>query len=86
MRTRNPQRTDPLVLLEVGLVLLLFALGTVVYWRPAGFGELHPRWWHWIVTAVLLFSIVGLGEQRRRNRGRHSLRAALNDVLREEGQ
>jgi len=75
-----PPRTDRVLLIEAGLVLLLAALGIVLYWRPAAEGFLDPRWWHWMLLAGLFFGIVWLDRWRRQRR----TRAALRETLQEE--
>ncbi len=67
------------LLLEVGLALLLLVLAITLYLRPAAEGFHAAAWWHWIVLAMLLFSVLGLrtwrGREQRRRELRRSIRA-----------
>jgi lipopolysaccharide export LptBFGC system permease protein LptF len=68
--TQTPPRSgsDPILLVEAVLVLLLFALFIMLYFVPAGGGTLEPRWWAWPVLALLFFGILGLEHWRRKRR------------------
>jgi type VI protein secretion system component VasK len=72
-------RADPVLLLEVGLVLLLLGLFIALYWVPSGDASFVADWWVFPLLGGLFFGILLL-EGWRRWRGN---RAALRDVLRE---
>lgn len=59
--------------LEVVLVLILVALGIVLYLRPAAEGFVGAHWWYWVVLALLLFAVAGLQTWRRRQQRRQEL-------------
>jgi hypothetical protein len=75
-----PPRTDRLLLVEVVLVLLLFALFLVWYLVPAAVPPFLPYWWAWPVIAVVLFTLLGLETHRRRQRKRAAVEEAVDEV------
>lgn len=81
MSSTTGSGTDRGLLLEVGLGLILFVLGVVLFFQPAAEGPLSPRWWHWLVLGVLFFALVGVHTFRRKQR-RHR---GLHEAIREEG-
>ena len=76
----TPDRPDPLLLLEIALVLLLIGFGAVLYLRPASQGLFSPPWWRSVALGVLFFGVVGLHTWRRRRRSH----TALHQVIRED--
>ena len=69
--------TDPILLLEAVLALLLFALFVMLYFVPAGTARFQPAWWAWPVLAGLFFGILLLDQWRRKRRGKSGLSNAL---------
>lgn len=67
------RRGDPILMVEVVLVLALFVLFLVLYLVPAGSGALVPAWWAWPVLAVVFFGILVLERWRRKRRDRAEL-------------
>ena len=71
MRQTPPRSgSDPILLVEAVLVLVLFALFIVLYFVPAGGGMLEPRWWAWPLLALLFFGILLLDHWRRKRHAR----------------
>lgn len=60
--------TDPILLVEAGLVLLLFGLFVVLYIVPAGEGTLVPKWWAAPLLGANFFGILFLERWRRKRR------------------
>ena len=79
MRQDPPQTTDRTLLVEAGLVLLLFALFIGLYFVPAGRGQLVPEWWVWPVLGSLFFGILLLERWRRKHREKGRLSRGLRD-------
>jgi peptidoglycan/LPS O-acetylase OafA/YrhL len=67
-QTRTRSGTDRLLLLEAGLVLLLFALFVILYFVPVGEGSFAPQWWTWPLLVGLFFGILALEHRRRKQR------------------
>jgi membrane protein implicated in regulation of membrane protease activity len=67
--SRGPRGTDPLLLVEAALVLILFALFVFLFLLPAGRPPFVPRWWTWLLVGSAFFGVVGLDAWRRK-RGR----------------
>jgi hypothetical protein len=66
-RQQRAGPADRLLVVEVALVLLLFALAVGLYIIPAEQpAAFLPDWWAGIVLAILFFSIVVLHALRRR--------------------
>ncbi len=63
-RRPSNSSTDPILLVEVGLVLLLIGLFVILYLVPAGEGTLVPQWWVWPLLAALFFGILLLERWR----------------------
>jgi uncharacterized membrane protein len=62
-------RTDPVLLAEVALIIVLFGLGIVLYWRPAAAGLANESsWWQWMLLGVVFFAVVALEMLRRRRK------------------
>lgn len=76
--TRNAATSDPLLLLEIVLVLVLFALAVALYWIPAAVLPFTPGWWTWLLLGGVLVAILLLERGRRRRRQRLALRDALD--------
>jgi hypothetical protein len=60
--------TDPILLVEAGLALLLFGLFIALYLVPAEDGVAGTRWWAAPLLAALFFGILGLEGWRRKRR------------------
>lgn len=67
------RRGDPILMIEVALVIALFVLFLLLYLVPAGSGVLVPAWWAWPVLAVVFFGILVLERWRRKRRDRAEL-------------
>jgi len=78
-RETLPGRTDPILLLEAGLTLLLFALFIILYFQPAGTGDVVPEWWTAPLLGALFFTILLLERWRRKRRGKSELSRGLAD-------
>jgi hypothetical protein len=82
--SREPrQKTDRILLLEVGLGLLLFGLAIYLYWIPAAREPFLPRWWSLPLLAGLFFGILWLNRMRRKRRAVVRRQEAVDDVARE---
>ncbi len=79
MKRGTTGRIDRPLLLEIGLILLLIAVGTVLFLRPAATESLSPRWWHWLVLALLFFGVVGLHTWRAKHRSQRMLREVIRE-------
>lgn len=65
-----PRGTDPLLLAEAGLAIVLFALFFYLFLIPAARPLYDPAWWTWPLLGSLFFALIGLDSwRRRRNRG-----------------
>jgi hypothetical protein len=74
------RRTDRMLLLELGLVLLLIGLSVEFFWRSAAANFIGARWWQWVTLVALFFGILLLHQWRRR---RH-MHAGLHQAIRED--
>jgi hypothetical protein len=80
----NPRSgLDRILLIEIGLGLLLFALTVALFLIPAAREPFLPRWWSWPVLASLFFGIVALDHWRRRQGRNAELREVVREVTRE---
>jgi uncharacterized membrane protein len=70
MSPTTVRRTDRVLLAEVTLIIVLFALGIALYWRPAaaGLDSDATSWWQWLLLAALFFAIMALETLRRRRK------------------
>lgn len=68
-QTRGPRGTDPLLLVEAAMVLVLFALFVFLFLLPAGRPPFLPEWWSWLLVGTVFFGTLGLDAWRRK-RGR----------------
>ena len=64
--TRAPRGSNPLLLVEAALALLLFGLFVYLYLLPAARPPFDPAWWTWPLLGVLFFTLVGLDAWRRK--------------------
>ena len=82
--TMNPEtgsgRTDPILLLEAVLALVLFGLFILLYFRPFGLGDPTPAWWTAPLLGGLFFAILFLERWRRKKRNRAALSRGLSNV------
>lgn len=69
--TRGPRGAEPLLLLEAGLVLVLFALFVFLFLLPSARPPFTPGWWNWPLVALVFFALVGV-DAFRRKRGRRA--------------
>jgi len=76
-----PRRTDPLLLVEAALVLILFALFVYFFLVPAASAPYDPAWWTWLVLGALFFAVIALDAARRRRWRERARRAAVRDAL-----
>lgn len=74
--------TDPALVAEIALTLLLIALGIYFYLRPAAEGLGGAEWWHWVLLAGLFFSILALHNWRKRRGGHRGLHEAIREDAR----
>lgn len=72
---RGPRGTDPLLLVEAALALLLFALFVFLFLVPAARPPFDPEWWTWPLVGTVFFGLLGV-DALRRKRGRSRERAA----------
>lgn len=77
-------RADPVLLLEVGLVLLLLGLFIALYWVPSSDETFVADWWVFPLLGALFFGILLLEGWRRRRGNRSALREALRQVHRDQ--
>lgn len=82
MRSSTTGRADPLLLLEVVLVLALFGLAVALYLIPSAREPFVPHWWTPLLLGALFFGVLALDVYRRR-RARH---AGLHRAVREDAQ
>jgi uncharacterized membrane protein len=70
MAPPTERRTDRVLLAEVTLILVLFGLGIVFYWRPAaaGWEGDSTAWWQWLLLGAVFFAIMALETFRRRRK------------------
>lgn len=66
-----PFRHDPLLLWEVGLVLVLVVLFIVLFLLPAAREPFRPHWFAGPVLAIALFGVLILDRRRRGRNRRH---------------
>ena len=69
-----PLRSDPLLLWETGLVLVLLALFIVLFLLPASRQPFRPHWFAGPILAIGLFGVLFLDRWRRRGRNRRIIR------------
>jgi membrane protein implicated in regulation of membrane protease activity len=71
--------TDRLLVAEVLLALILFAIAVYFFVVPSASAPTLPPWWVGIVLAILFFAIVLLETYRRLGRQRAELRRTLEE-------
>lgn len=79
IQQRGTRGTDPLLLGEAALALLLFALFVYLFLVPVARPPFAPDWWTWPLLALVFFALVGvdaLRRKRRRDRERGSGRSS----------
>ncbi|HET7322431.1 MAG TPA: hypothetical protein VFI96_08065 [Longimicrobiaceae bacterium] len=82
-RDQRWRPSDPALLGEVGLGVVLIILFLALYWVPAGDDAAFvPAWWAWPLLAILFFSLLWLDVRRRRTRRT----TALHEEIREEAE
>lgn len=64
--TGSPRGTDPLLLVEAALALLLFGLFVFLFLLPAARPPFLPRWWTWLLVGTVFFALLGLDAWRRK--------------------
>lgn len=64
-------------MVAVVLVIVVFVLAIIYYWRPAATEALNPRWWQWVLMSLLFFAAVAVSYHRHRSRNRAALHEAL---------
>lgn len=77
---RSGRRADPLLLWEVGLLLVLIALFLVLFFRPAAQQPFRPYWFSGPLLAAGLFGLLLLDRRRKRRRERAELREVLDEA------
>jgi hypothetical protein len=73
-------RTDPLLLWEAGLALVLVALFILLFLLPAARQPFHPHWYAAPLLAAGLFGLLVLDRRRKRRREREALREVLDEA------
>ena len=76
----SERRSDPLLLWEAGLVLLLLVLFIVLFLLPAARQPFRPHWFSGPLLAAGLFGVLLLDRRRRNRRDREALRDVLDDA------
>lgn len=61
-----PRGTDPVLLAEAGLALILLALTVYLFLIPSASPSSEPAWWTWLLLGTLFFGLIGLDTWRRR--------------------
>ena len=74
--------TDPALVAEIGLTLLLIGLGIYLYLRPAAENMAGVQWWHWLLLTVLFFAILGIHRWRQRRLGNRALHETIAEDAR----
>lgn len=74
------RRTDPLLLWEAGLALVLVALFILLFLLPAAREPFRPRWFAGPLLAAGLFGLLVLDRRRKRRREREELREVLDEA------
>jgi peptidoglycan/LPS O-acetylase OafA/YrhL len=81
MKTTSPRSgSDPILILEALLALVLFGLFMMLYFLPAGGATFEPEWWAWPVLVGLFFGILALDRWRRKRRAKSGLSNALPEA------
>ena len=90
-KTESPRRdrpalhADPLLLWEVGIVIILLALFIVLFLLPAANAPFHPYWFSAPVLAAGFFGVLLLDRKRRREGNRAAVRRAIEEEEEELG-
>ena len=73
-------RTDPLLLWEVGLALVLVVLFILLFLLPAARQPFRPHWFAGPLLAGGLFGLLVLDRRRKGRREREELRDVLDEA------
>jgi hypothetical protein len=77
---RSPT-SDPLLLLEAGLVVLLFILFVLLYVVPTQTRLQGLPWWSPVILGGLSLGILLLDAWRRKRRGRREMKQMIDEHL-----
>lgn len=79
MNAPRRSRTDPIVVLEAALVVLLLAVFILLYVVPTETRLEGVPWWSPVVLVGLFLTVIGVDAVRRKRRGRRMLDEMFED-------